>query len=59
MKNFLRNMASLIIAVAMNMAALIIAVAEKIYQMANIISGFAEHKPSEISGSNLNDVFVG
>lgn len=33
--------------------------AEKIYQMANIISGFAEHKPSEISGSNLNDVFVG
>lgn len=33
--------------------------AEKIYQMANIISGFAEHKPSEISGFNLNDVFVG
>lgn len=33
--------------------------AEKIYQMENIISGFAEHKPSEISGSNLNDVFVG
>lgn len=36
--------------------------AEKIYQMANIIAEFAEHKPSEISNSApsyLNDVFVG
>ena len=35
------------------------ALLRQIYQMANIISGFAEHKPSEISGFNLNDVFVG
>ena len=36
--------------------------AEKIYQMANIIAEFAEHKPSEVSSSTpayLNDVFVG
>lgn len=36
--------------------------AEKVYQMASIIAGFAEHKPAEASSSGhecINDVFVG